>query len=108
MKHIKKFENIKSGAYLQRDESLHNLKVGDKVVYIEDSNKTLNYGQTYIITSILTENDVEVELLKDGDYMSVKDLNGNDINSITTNKPRWVYPKRFVSLLKYEMNKYNL
>jgi hypothetical protein len=68
----------------------------------------MKYGETYIITGIFDEDDLEVDIVKNGDYISVKNLNGIDITSLSLNKPMLIYPKRFISLLKYEMNKYNI
>jgi hypothetical protein len=108
MKHVRTFENKNSIEYLQRDESIQELKKGDKIVYNESSTRSMKYGETYIITGIFDEDDLEVDIVKNGDYISVKNLNGIDVTSLSLNKPMLIYPKRFISLLKYEMNKYNI
>ena len=108
MKYLKKFENLYSDEFLQRDESIQELKKGDKVVYNDSSSEKLKYGQTYIITGVFDDEE-EVDTVKNGFYISVKDLNGKHITYKTdNNQSMWIYPKRFISPLKFETNKYNL
>ena len=104
MKHLKTFER------LQEDETLNDLKKGDKVVYNE-GNSTLKQGQTYIINSILKNRinkQEEVDSIKDGDFITVKDLDGNIIYYKNTGEPMVFYANKFTTPIIYDTQKYNL
>ena len=104
MKHLKTFER------LQEDETLNDLKKGDKVVYNE-GNSTLKQGQTYIINSILKNRinkQEEVDSIKDGDFITVKDLDGNIIYYKNTGEPMVFYSNKFTTTIIYDTQKYNL
>jgi len=102
MKHLKTFEDKNSSEFIQ------NLKIGDKVVYVDGAENALKIGQTYIITGLFIDENLEVDNIKDCRYITVKDLNGKDTLSRVNDKPMLIYPKRFISLLKYDMQKYNI